>query len=474
LNIPCELRPEGPVVSRDTSYTAPTLGLEKCFRADGVFDLTQPGCPLDSGRQLAFSGTLNRTSRPHMEDPSGQPRRVTWNTTLSGGGFSQYRYKVGGETSIDCRDPRGYSAALSLAQAGRIDEPVPEAPGGYYLCVVGGEGAVWQDPRHASFRHVRIDTSPPILKPRYRLEDRDDEYRLSFEFLPPELSSYEYKLGPLADTNCTDRQGYLVYRRVPIRIAKNQEPLKLCMAAEDEAGNRSQPVEQLLDGLQIFAEGLVHGASFRAGPLAPGSLASIFGLNLTDSQGVALSLVDSGGVRFQVAPLAVSPGQINWLLPAGAGLGPARVTVVKSNGQSASTGVQLERVAPGLFTANSMGVGPAAAVVVRVRADGSREHAPAWQCASPAACTMTPIDITGSSDQVSVELYGTGWRGARSVSVHLNTLPVEVLYAGPATGAEGLDQVNVRIPNSIPVRGHVKLELEADGQAANPVWVRLR
>jgi uncharacterized protein (TIGR03437 family) len=85
-----------------------------------------------------------------------------------------------------------------------------------------------------------------------------------------------------------------------------------------------------------------------------------------------------------------------------------------------------------------------------------------------------PVYVAFSPDQVNLELYGTGLRGASSVRVTLNTLPVEVLSAGPAAGIEGLDQVTIRIPSTIPVRGYVAVDLEADGQPANRVWVQLR
>lgn len=79
----------------------------------------------------------------------------------------------------------------------------------------------------------------------------------------PSAARYDYKLGPPAETSCADRQGCEVWRRGPIRIPKDRQPLKLCMVAEDEAGNRAPPVEQLLAGLQVFAEGVVNGARLR-------------------------------------------------------------------------------------------------------------------------------------------------------------------------------------------------------------------
>ena len=478
LNIPCEIRETGPMVLRNTSYAAPTLGVEKCFSAAGVFDVNLPGCRLDRGAQLTLTGSPpNRTTRPMVEDSAGNLRRVTWNTTVSGTGYSHYRYKTGPEGATDCRAAQGYGPALSLAASNRINEPLPLTPGGYYLCVQAGNSpavdGAWQDPRYAAFRHVRVDTTPPILKPDFHLEDREQEYQLSFDFVPPELSDYEYKLGPPSQTDCADRREYVHYRRVPIRISKTLEPLKLCVIASDEAGNATPPIERALDGVQIFPEGVTNGASFLPGPVAPGSLASVFGLNLG---GATVTIVDSAGIRRAARHYLASPGQINFLLPGDTAPGPATVSVSSGNGQSAAVGAQVDRISPGLFSADSSGGGPAAANVLRVREDGSRSYQPAYQCSS-LACSMVPIDLYPASDQVFLELYGTGIRGrlaATSVKVEINGLPVEVLYAGPHLLIEDLDQVIIRIPNSIGVRGYVTLLLKVDGRPSNAVYLRLR
>ncbi len=126
---------------------------------------------------------MPRTTRPVVE----QAGRVTWNTTVAG--LPYYRYKTGPEAITDCRSPLGYGPVIELAVTNKIDEPVPETPGGYYLCVVGGSSpaldSTWQEPRLAVFRHGRIDTTPPILKPPMELADQGESYRLSFGFIPP-------------------------------------------------------------------------------------------------------------------------------------------------------------------------------------------------------------------------------------------------------------------------------------------------
>jgi uncharacterized protein (TIGR03437 family) len=475
LNIPCEIQETGPVVLRDASYAAPTLGVEKCFNPTGVFDPNLPGCPLDRGEQLTLSGAPpNRTTRPMVEDSAGNLRPLTWNTTVSGTAFSHYRYKIGPEGATDCRSPQGYGPVLSLATSNKIDEPLPLTPGGYYLCVQAGNSPVvdstWQDSRYAAFRHVRVDAAPPILKPRFRLEDRGQDYQLSFDFLPPELSDYEYKLGPPSQTDCADRGGYVHYRRVPIRISKDLEPLKLCVIVSDEAGNASRPLEQPLDGVQIFPDGLTNGASFLPGPIAPGSLASVFGLNLGDA---TVTILDSAGVRRPARLYLATPGQINFLLPEDTALGPASLAVTSANGRSATTRIQVEPVSPGLFSADSSGRGPAAASVLRLHEDGTHSYQPAFQCTG-LACSLCPIDLYPPSDQLFLEVYATGIRWQAALAAQISGLPLEVLSAGPHPLFPVLDRVIVRIPNSIGLQGYLKLTLKVDANPSNPVSLRLR
>jgi uncharacterized protein (TIGR03437 family) len=50
----------------------------------------------------------------------------------------------------------------------------------------------------------------------------------------------------------------------------------------------------------------------------------------------------------------------------------------------------------------------------------------------------------------------------------------EVLYAGPADGYAGLDQVNLRIPRSLAGHGVVNVALMVDGKAANIVTIQIK
>jgi uncharacterized protein (TIGR03437 family) len=72
-------------------------------------------------------------------------------------------------------------------------------------------------------------------------------------------------------------------------------------------------------------------------------------------------------------------------------------------------------------------------------------------------------------------MYGTGIRNANSVTATVGNLSVPVLYAGPAPGFAGEDQVNIGpMPQSLAGAGTVNIVLTAGGQAANTVNVTIQ
>jgi uncharacterized protein (TIGR03437 family) len=105
--------------------------------------------------------------------------------------------------------------------------------------------------------------------------------------------------------------------------------------------------------------GVLNGASFASPTIAPGTFMSIFGTNLASAT-ASWDIVDNqlpttlGGTSVLVngenANIAyVSPGQINFLAPAGCSSGDVSVQVLTSNGTSNSTAVPGSTVSPGLF-----------------------------------------------------------------------------------------------------------------------------
>ncbi len=236
---------------------------------------------------------------------------------------------------------------------------------------------------------------------------------------------------------------------------------------------------------------LVSAASYIGGaPLAPGSLAAAFGQGLARQVEVATALPLPGvlaGTRlvfqkpdksFITAPLLfVSPGQINFVVPSLPDGTTSVVATIDDKGVSTGT-VEIQRVAPGLFSANADGRGVAAALALKVSANGTQASQLTFQCgATRGSCASLPIDLGGEADQVILLLFGTGIRGRSSLSQVTATIGgvnAEVLYAGPQGEFAGLDQVNVRLPRSLAGRGELSLVLSIEGKAANTVTVNIQ
>jgi uncharacterized protein (TIGR03437 family) len=101
-----------------------------------------------------------------------------------------------------------------------------------------------------------------------------------------------------------------------------------------------------------------------------------------------------------------------------------------------------------------------------------------FQCGStPGSCIPKPIDLGSATDRVYLQLYGTGIRGASSLSAVAAKVGGEnatVEYAGPQGGFVGLDQVNVSLPRTLAGRGEVEVVLTVDGRTANTVAVNVK
>jgi uncharacterized protein (TIGR03437 family) len=227
-------------------------------------------------------------------------------------------------------------------------------------------------------------------------------------------------------------------------------------------------------------------ASLVKGPVAPLSIVSGFGLNLTTSTvsapegslpltlgGLRLSITDRVGHVAEAPLFFVSASQINYLLPATVATGEASVRVLRGDTVIASGTLQISAVAPSLFTANSSGR-DAAAALITITSNGQQATSGIVRIDTTFQ-QYVPQPIPAGSQSVLL-LFGTGIRGAAqsTVTATIGDTPVEVLYAGPQQQYEGLDQVNLRLPASLAGRGELDVALWADGQRANTVRISVQ
>jgi uncharacterized protein (TIGR03437 family) len=230
--------------------------------------------------------------------------------------------------------------------------------------------------------------------------------------------------------------------------------------------------------------GIINAAT-EAGPVAPGSMASVFGSNFGSATTVASSYplpVALGGVNFQIGVqparlFMTSCGQVNLQIPwESAGQTQLPVTVTAGGLASAQQPVTIAPFAPGIFSLNQVGTG-----------QGAVEIAPTAQLAAPAPLGR-PI---ARGEYVAIFCTGLGpvsnqpADGAPGLSSPLSqtlTLPVvtignvqaQVTYSGLAPGLAGLYQVNAVVPAGAVSGNAVPLVITIGGIPSNAVTIAVQ
>lgn len=228
--------------------------------------------------------------------------------------------------------------------------------------------------------------------------------------------------------------------------------------------NGEQAVESIA---AAFGEGLANGTASATTLPLPTTLA-----------GTTVKVKDAEGTERNAPLFFVSPNQINYMLPVGTSAGVAAIAVLKGDSIVAAGTLPVTTVAPGLFSANSSGQGVAAAVALRVRANGAQVIEPLNRFDQEAGRFVpVPIDLGPEGEQVFLILFGTGFRGSsglEAVTATIGDEEAEVLFAGAVAGLAGLDQANVRLPRGLAGKGEVSVQFTVDNRSANPVTVSVR
>jgi uncharacterized protein (TIGR03437 family) len=255
--------------------------------------------------------------------------------------------------------------------------------------------------------------------------------------------------------------------------------------------NQSLPGTMLILNIEP-ANPIVNAASYERPPLAPDTIFSIFGTDLANQTQAApsagalptslgsttVNVTDAEGAMRSAPLYFVSASQINSVIPAGTGPGPAVVTVTNPEGVQSNSTVEIASVSPAFYTMNQNGTGVVAAYVQIVPASGAPTTEPVYSCPGGGApCTTLAIDVSNSSDQFYLIMFGTGFRGRSAldqVSVTIGSQSVPVLYAGAQGQYEGFDQMNVQLPSNLAGAGVVNVVATVDGLQANVVQIQLQ
>jgi uncharacterized protein (TIGR03437 family) len=215
----------------------------------------------------------------------------------------------------------------------------------------------------------------------------------------------------------------------------------------------------------------ISAANFAA-PLAPASLASLVGSQLSASTatadpqalpttlgGISLRVRDSAGQTRLAGLLYVSPAHINFEVPSATATGDVTLELVNAPSAVPQVTIAVRSIAPGLFTFSDS---RAAAYAVRIESDGKQT------VLQPGAA------ITLDDRPVYLTVFGTGIRNRSSpdaVQTTIGGTRVPVTYAGPGGGVTGLDQVNILLTSALKGNTDGRLVVTVDGIPSNTVLV---
>ncbi len=228
----------------------------------------------------------------------------------------------------------------------------------------------------------------------------------------------------------------------------------------------------------VNGAGVVNNASYTNTPgIARGSIFAVFGQDLGPEQLQVVSRfplsarLAGTSVRVSVAGQSVdalilytSASQVGAVLPSGTPVGQGTLTVSYDGQASTSVPVNIVDQAPGLFTVNQQGTGPAAVtdenyvLITRERPANPGQTVILW------ATGLGPVAGDEAGGPLPGPLPGAG--------VTVGGQPAAVLYAGRSGCCAGLDQIHVVIPQG-PQGCDVPVVLTAGGVVSNTATVAI-
>jgi uncharacterized protein (TIGR03437 family) len=230
----------------------------------------------------------------------------------------------------------------------------------------------------------------------------------------------------------------------------------------------------------IAAGGIVNGASFQAGPVAPGSIIAVFGTDLSASVQVAppsvlpFNFLPFENVDMLNGPLAppffyATPAQLGFQIPWETPSGPNALSVAYDASQGGgSTGwqpFQVAAVAPYIFV-----WGDDRGAVQNSDTSLNEPSNPA------AAGSWITAYLTGQGAVTPAVRTGVPTPSAplsrvdSTVTAAIDGQSVEVLFAGLTPGSFGLCQANLTVPPTIPPGEH-QLVISVGGVNTNAVTI---
>jgi uncharacterized protein (TIGR03437 family) len=208
---------------------------------------------------------------------------------------------------------------------------------------------------------------------------------------------------------------------------------------------------------------IVNAASLTTGGVQPGSIITIFGNKLTTGFAYATDVqkppVNLGGVTVSIGGTAaalfyVSPTQINAVVDPKTPLGSDSVVITSPSGSQNGTLIVTTSAPVGLFSLFGTGT-----------RDGAILNAVTF--------LLGDFSTRTANSPTFLALFATGLNLSITPTVTIGGVPVQVTFFGAAPCCDGLDQVNVMLPDSLAGAGRVPVVLTQNGVPSNTVQVVL-
>ena len=208
----------------------------------------------------------------------------------------------------------------------------------------------------------------------------------------------------------------------------------------------------------LVATGIVQvsSASLEHGPVTPGSLVTAYAdfdaVLATSTEkaagapwpaklgGATVTIRDSTGATHAAAILYASPARVDYRVPEEVLTGIAHVTI-SVGGASVPGELNIVPIYPGLFQQDAAGMSTAP----RLQSDASGRR--------------------------TVVLYGTGFHGAKDISVSFGGQPLQSVSVEGEKMYPGVEQIKAALPAGVKSKGKVEVVVRADGKPSNPVYL---
>ena len=208
---------------------------------------------------------------------------------------------------------------------------------------------------------------------------------------------------------------------------------------------------------------IVNAASLTSGSIAPGSIFTVFGNALATGVNYATNVATPptrlGGVTVAIGGQAaslfyVSPTQINGVVAPNTPTGMETVTVSSPAGTQTGSVAISTNAPPGLFSLFGTGT-----------RDGAILNAITF--------LLGDFSTRTANSPTYLALFATGLNLSTTPAVTIGGVPVTVVFFGAAPCCDGLQQINIMLPDSLAGAGRVPIVVTSNGVASNTVQVVL-